>query len=361
MIDSSAPTTAKGKVKPVVGTAKKSSTHPSFIEMVKEAIKQLDEKRGSSKQALLKYICANYDVDAKIANIHIKLALRNGVKNGVLKQPKGIGATGSFKLGEQKVEKKGKPLVGKKSVAKPKEEKATKLNTEAKTKAEVEKKIRPKKSLVKPKLNVSKVVKVRKVPVKAKKAPEQKSKASTGKISSSEKDKSSKKPEKTAKEAEELDIVPADIETDNEIEPASKKKKATITKKQPPKSKAEKQPSVETESESEKEKVQKKAPINKKQPSKAVKVVSETELSPVKVQPKKASNKSKAKPVTASTLKLIPDAISTADDEKTEDELKETKPKRQLQKKATKNETKSNPKTEISKPINEIKRSNRNK
>jgi hypothetical protein len=38
--------------------------------------------------------------DAKTVNVHLKLSLRAGVKNKSLKQSKGTGASGSFKIGE---------------------------------------------------------------------------------------------------------------------------------------------------------------------------------------------------------------------------------------------------------------------
>lgn len=82
--------------------SKKSSTpsHPKFIEMISEAIESQKERTGSSRQAILKYIVTNYPVDQKTANQHVKVALKNGVKTGQLKQAKGVGASGSFKLGE---------------------------------------------------------------------------------------------------------------------------------------------------------------------------------------------------------------------------------------------------------------------
>jgi hypothetical protein len=45
---------------------------------------------------------ANFNVakDAKTVNVHLKLSLRAGVKNKSLKQSKGTGASGSFKIGE---------------------------------------------------------------------------------------------------------------------------------------------------------------------------------------------------------------------------------------------------------------------
>ena len=69
--------------------------------MVAKAIAAQKERRGSSRQAILKYIMPNFSVgnDAKSVNVRLKLALRAGVKNKSLKQSKGTGASGSFKIG----------------------------------------------------------------------------------------------------------------------------------------------------------------------------------------------------------------------------------------------------------------------
>jgi hypothetical protein len=57
---------------------------------------------------------ANFNVgkDAKTVNVHLKLSLRAGVKNKSLKQSKGTGASGSFKIGEVVKPKKKPPLKG---------------------------------------------------------------------------------------------------------------------------------------------------------------------------------------------------------------------------------------------------------
>ena len=47
--------------------------------------------------------------DEKGINAHLKIALRAGVKNKTLKQSKGVGASGSFKLGNDKDVKEVKP------------------------------------------------------------------------------------------------------------------------------------------------------------------------------------------------------------------------------------------------------------
>ena len=83
---------------------KKPATHPKYSEMIAAALKTLKNRSGCSRAALLKYIAANYTVGANnvAVNSHLKLALKAGVKNGSIKQAKGVGASGSFKLGEVK-------------------------------------------------------------------------------------------------------------------------------------------------------------------------------------------------------------------------------------------------------------------
>ncbi|XP_035695606.1 histone H1-delta-like [Branchiostoma floridae] len=125
MSDSAAsPTKAKKARKP-----KAPASHPKYNEMIKAAISNLKERGGSSRQAILKYILANYKIDnAKQANVHLKLALKRMEKSGDLKHVRGKGASGSFKVGKEekpKVKKVKKPKPAKKPAAKkPKAKKA---------------------------------------------------------------------------------------------------------------------------------------------------------------------------------------------------------------------------------------------
>lgn len=114
--------------KPDIEPVKKSS-HPKFIEMVIDGIKKLNERTGSSRQALLKYIIATYELDPKLANQHLKVALKNGIKNGQVKQSKGTGSNGSFKLGDEAKKSEAKKSQLKRSMKKRKKRNlAKKLN-----------------------------------------------------------------------------------------------------------------------------------------------------------------------------------------------------------------------------------------
>ncbi|KAK2151055.1 hypothetical protein LSH36_377g02042 [Paralvinella palmiformis] len=103
MSESAAVGAQKGsKKKAACKPHKKLVDHPKYSEMIKAAVMALKDRAGSSRQAILKYIAKHYNVgaDEKIINQHLKMSLRAGVKSGSLKQAKGSGASGSFRLGD---------------------------------------------------------------------------------------------------------------------------------------------------------------------------------------------------------------------------------------------------------------------
>ena len=85
--------------------AKKPAEHPTFAVMIAAAIAELKERKGSSRQAIEKYIAANYKVGPKYTG-PMKQALKKGVEKGTLVQTKGVGASGSFKIAKPEPEKK---------------------------------------------------------------------------------------------------------------------------------------------------------------------------------------------------------------------------------------------------------------
>ncbi|OWF41654.1 histone H1-delta-like [Mizuhopecten yessoensis] len=103
------------------------AAHPPFATMVTAAVGALKDKKGSSKIGIMGYIMANYKVgdDKKKVSSKVKTALKGGVAKGTLKQVKGVGATGSFKLGDKPKAVK-KPKAAAKKVTKPKKAAATK-------------------------------------------------------------------------------------------------------------------------------------------------------------------------------------------------------------------------------------------
>lgn len=128
----------------VVSSAKPRSAHskmakpknPKYTEMVEDAIKFYNEKGGSSRQAILKYITSKYLVGENAKN-QVKLALVKSVGKGRLVQTKGVGASGSFKLSkevkeEAKKEEKKRLKREEKKALKDKENTAPESDGEAK-------------------------------------------------------------------------------------------------------------------------------------------------------------------------------------------------------------------------------------
>ncbi|KAI0219629.1 hypothetical protein LSAT2_028834, partial [Lamellibrachia satsuma] len=165
--------------KPAKKAAAKPKTpvaHPKYTEMIAAALESLKERCGSSRQAILKYISTTYNVgkDERVVNQHLKTALRAGSKNGSLKQSKGTGASGSFRLGEKGSRKKAatskpKAAGGAKKTKTPKKtiKKAAKSPKKATTKKPVAKKL---KSPAKAKKVVRKVNKLKTTAAKKPKA-----------------------------------------------------------------------------------------------------------------------------------------------------------------------------------------------
>merc|ERR1711875_14741 len=118
MTEAAAPK-AKKAAKPKVPAA-----HPPYAAMITAAIKGLADKKGSSRQAILKYVIANNKVDAAKAGVRVKLALKKMVaaKKIVAASAAGKKGAGSYKLPakEPKAKKPAakKPKAAKKPAAK---------------------------------------------------------------------------------------------------------------------------------------------------------------------------------------------------------------------------------------------------
>jgi len=109
MSDSPAKSPAKSK-KPA--SKKKPANHPPYFEMIAAAITALKEPTGSSTQAIVDYISANFKVGENFAK-HVKLALKRGVTVGALRRIKHAEELESFKIAEKP---KSKKPAGKKHV-----------------------------------------------------------------------------------------------------------------------------------------------------------------------------------------------------------------------------------------------------
>lgn len=85
----------------------KKPVHPPVADMVKTALKELKDRKGSSLAAIKKHIAANNKVNdiSRLAPF-IRKALKKAVEEGKIVQVKGTGASGSFKLSKEKEEKK---------------------------------------------------------------------------------------------------------------------------------------------------------------------------------------------------------------------------------------------------------------
>merc|ERR1712172_142312 len=128
MAEEKAPKVAKA---PKVKKAAKPAAHPPYANMIVAAIKALKDKKGSSRQAILKYVVANNKVaDADKAAVRVKLAPRKLVaaKKVVPAAATGKKGAGSFKLpakepaakkaAKPKAKKAAKPEAAKKPAAK---------------------------------------------------------------------------------------------------------------------------------------------------------------------------------------------------------------------------------------------------
>lgn len=119
--------------KKATGTATTKKTaaapdHPSYKDMIKEAILQLKERNGSSRQAIKKYVQSNFKgIKATNFDTQFNAALKRGVTSGEFVQPKG--PSGTVKL--QKKEASVKPAIkpAKSATDKPKKIGTTKKST----------------------------------------------------------------------------------------------------------------------------------------------------------------------------------------------------------------------------------------
>ena len=141
--------------------------HPPYNEMVVKAINATKERGAASRQKILKYIRSNFKVSEGFET-HVKLALKRGVTNGVLVQPKGTGASGSFKVAKPTPSAKPAKPVKKVTTSKPKKP-ATKKPVVAK-KTTVKKQTTAKKPKAPKKVTAGKKTSVKKQTTKTKKS-----------------------------------------------------------------------------------------------------------------------------------------------------------------------------------------------
>jgi len=138
--------------KPKKPRAKKSASaaasHPPFLQMIIEGIQSQHERKGSSRQALLKFVVSQHGLSEQAAKKPLNRALRAGVASGALKQTRANahGATGRFRIGDGKPAKARKPRAKKAASAAKKPKKAAAKKTARKsTSGAAVKKAAPKK------------------------------------------------------------------------------------------------------------------------------------------------------------------------------------------------------------------------
>ncbi|KXN72355.1 hypothetical protein CONCODRAFT_84138 [Conidiobolus coronatus NRRL 28638] len=95
--------------------ASRNSEHPTYKDMIATAIKTQQDRKGSSRQAILKYILENYKVKADNAPTQVRLALKRGVDNADFKSESGS----RFKLGDAVKKALEKKAAAAKKAAKP--------------------------------------------------------------------------------------------------------------------------------------------------------------------------------------------------------------------------------------------------
>jgi len=100
---------AKAKKEKKPAKAKNAPSHPTYSVMITAAVGALKDRTGSSRQAILKYICANYKVEDKKAATQTRLALKRMTAGGELRMAKDKGkGAGCYKLASEKPDK-GEP------------------------------------------------------------------------------------------------------------------------------------------------------------------------------------------------------------------------------------------------------------
>ncbi|NWS38128.1 H5 protein, partial [Probosciger aterrimus] len=97
MSDSPIPLPAPAAKPKRARAARRPAAHPTYSDMIAAAIRAEKSRGGSSRQSIQKYVKSHYKVGQN-ADAQIRLAIRRLLATGVLKQTKGVGASGSFRL-----------------------------------------------------------------------------------------------------------------------------------------------------------------------------------------------------------------------------------------------------------------------
>ncbi|NXY88970.1 H5 protein, partial [Alcedo cyanopectus] len=117
MTESPVPAPASATKPKRARAARRPAAHPTYSDMITAAIRAEKSRGGSSRQSIQKYVKSHYKVGQN-ADAQIKVAIRRLLATGVLKQTKGVGASGSFRLAKadkakKSLAKKRKKVAGK--------------------------------------------------------------------------------------------------------------------------------------------------------------------------------------------------------------------------------------------------------
>ncbi|KFH48373.1 Histone H1-like protein [Hapsidospora chrysogenum ATCC 11550] len=115
--------------KKATGASKPKASHASYQDMITDAIVNLKDRNGSSRQSLKKYVKANNNLSVtdNMFDSLFNKALKSGVEKGIFEQPKG--PSGGTKLAKKKAAAEKKPAAKKDAAKKPAAKKATTAST----------------------------------------------------------------------------------------------------------------------------------------------------------------------------------------------------------------------------------------
>ncbi|NXD22591.1 H5 protein, partial [Spelaeornis formosus] len=117
MSDSPIPLPPASATKPKrARSARRPAAHPAYSDMITAAIRADKSRGGASRQSIQKYVKSHYKVGQN-ADVQIRLAIRRLLATGILKQTKGVGASGSFRLAKKASKTKRSPSKKRKKAA----------------------------------------------------------------------------------------------------------------------------------------------------------------------------------------------------------------------------------------------------
>ena len=105
ILDVPVPSSAAGSKKPGKAKSKKtpSGHRMRYTEMISSAVQALKKPKGSSRQAITKYVQNNFDVPVNSVNRNVTKNLKQMVSNDQLVLASGVGAAGRFRMNKKAV------------------------------------------------------------------------------------------------------------------------------------------------------------------------------------------------------------------------------------------------------------------